>query len=114
LGTSRDINEKITRADVHRIHNIRRQLSSINEHPDNNNNDRKKGQVFNGRNSNNSTSSLSAPCTPSSGHRFLIRRQSLVDEKPLQDCENMTDEYKAHEHRSSSIHKLFSRRHSRL
>ncbi len=110
LGTSGDMNDKLTRAEILRIRNIEKRLANLNEdHRENYSNDYHDDFFI--RSHSNLWSSVVD--IPSSNSRLRTRRRSSLDYKILEEWKTLANELKAHENWPWAIQKLLIRRHLR-
>ncbi len=107
LGTSGDMNDKITRAEILRIRNIEKKLAVLNEERRDSNQ-----TIFEENSLIHSNSALCLPVTDLSetNRRLRTRRRSSLDQKILQEWKVLAEELKAHENWPWAIQKLLIRR----
>lgn len=110
MGTSGDMNNKISRAETLRIRNIQRRLAAINEHF---RNDNKQVRFFNDENSSDYNIGSSGPDLSSSDNRLRVRRQSSADQRILEEWKNTIDGFKIRENWPWRIQKRLIRRYLR-
>ena len=106
LGTSGDMNDKITRAEVNRIRHIQKRLASLDED--------RRGSLdddYSVRSHCNLWSS--AVDVSSSTSRLRTRRRSSLDQRILEEWKTLANELKTHENWPWPIQRLFIRRHLR-
>jgi hypothetical protein len=106
LGTSGDMHDKITRAEILRIRHIQKRLASLNE-------DRRSSLDDNCLLRSHSDLWSSAVDISSSTSRLRTRRRSSLDQKILEEWKILANELKTHENWPWKIQKLLIRRHLR-
>ncbi len=110
LGTSGDMNDKITRAERLRIRNIEKRLATLNEERRDSN---QRNFDDNFRMRSNSDLSSSVTDLSSLNTRLRTRRRSSLDYKILEEWKVLANELKAHKNWPWAIQKLLIRRHLR-
>ncbi len=110
MGTSNDMNDRITRAEALRIRNIQRQLATIDE---NHRDDNERVQIVNEENFFDLNIGSSVPNISSFGGQLCVRRQSSVDPQILEEWRAPVDGLKLRENWPWTIQKLLIRRHLR-
>ena len=106
LGTTGDMNDKITRDEIHRIRHIQKRLASLNEDPGGSLDDscllRSHSDLWS-----------SVVDVSSSNSRLRTRRRSSLDQRILGEWKNLANELKTHENWPWAIQRLLIRRHLR-
>jgi hypothetical protein len=106
LGTSGDMNDKITRAEIHRIRHIQKRLASLDE-------DRRGSLDDNCLLPSHSNLWSSVADLSSSDLRLRTRRRSSLDQRILDEWKGLANELKTHENWPWPIQRLLIRRHLR-
>lgn len=110
LGTSGDMNDKITRAEALRIRNIEKRLATLNLQRQPSYSTMLSGH-FTSRPSSDSWSSVT-DLSPSE-KRLRTRRRSSLDQKIIREWKILSDDLKSHANWPWAIQKLLIRRHLR-
>ncbi len=107
LGKSTDMNDKISRDEIHRIRNIEKRLATLND-----NGQHHSQRLFDDSFISCSNSSLWSSMTDgtSSNLRLRVRRRSSLDNKIIREWKILGDELKTRENWPWAIQKLLIRR----